>query len=346
MPDPAIQVTELGVVDPMRLPPIVSRLTDSFRRLPTVAKVFAVFAVVDAVDLVPGRIGSISPDAGLVWVPGFILGAAASVATLALPVVIWRRTPDVRRSRPLLASGAIAVATAGALALVNRHLNQAFVGDFGLGDAVTGQFAGFAVVAVVPIARALLEAVGFLWTAEGLRRLAPSRPSPTIRRLALIAAAITIGTALYALVWQLLQVPDQLANEGLGFGAPIVLLGLMQPFSVAPTLAFGYVVWVLIRRIGGPGRRLAVRIGAIAAGLATVQAVLELTAVAGTLWLSSFVNASTDFDPALGWQGPLATIATGGLWLSGIVTVLFVTAFALGIHDDSPIPAAQLPASA
>ncbi|HEV2005494.1 MAG TPA: hypothetical protein VGQ85_02670, partial [Candidatus Limnocylindrales bacterium] len=303
-------------------------------------------AVIDAVDLVPGRIGSISPDAGLVWVPGFILGAAASVATLAFPVVIWGRTPDIRRSRPLLASGAIAVATAGALALVNRHLNQALIADFGLGDAVTGQFAGFAVAAVVQIARALVEAVGFLWIAEGLRRLAPSSPSPTIRRLALIAAAITIGTALAALVWQLLQLPDQPANQSQAFGEATVLLTLSQPFSVAPTLAFAYVVWVLIRRIGGPGRRLAIRIGAIAAGMATVQAVLEITAVAGSLWLTSFVNASTDFDAALGWQAPLVTIAAGGLWLSGITIVLFVTAFALGIHDDPPIPAAQLPAGA
>jgi hypothetical protein len=344
MPDPAAQVTDLGVVDPMRLPPVLPRVMESFRRLPTVAKVFAILAVVDAIDLVPGRIGSISPDTDLVWVPGFILGATASVATLALPVVVWRRTLDVRRSRPLLASGAIAVATAGALALVSRHLSQALIGDFGLGDPATGQIGAFAAVAAVQIARALVEAAGFLWIAEGLRRLAPSNPSPTVRRGAIIAAAITFGTALAALVWQLLQVPDQLAIESQSFGQPVLLVALTQPISIAPTLAFSYMVWVLLRGIGGPGRRLAIRIGAIVAVLATVQAVLNLASLGGSLWITSLASTSTDFEAALGWQGPLAAVFTAGSWLSAIGTVLFVTAFALGIHDPRATDSGTLPA--
>lgn len=343
MPDPAVQVTELGVVDPMRLPPVFSRVTESFRRLQTVAKVFAVLAVVDAIDLVIGRIGSISPDIGLVWLPGFILAAGASVATVALPVVVWWRTPDVRRSQPLLASGVIAIGTAGLLALAGRHVIQALIGDSGIVFPAPGQISAFAVEAVVPIARALVEAAGLLWIAEGLRRLAPSNPSPTIRRLALIAAAITIGAALTAMAWQLVQLPDQLANDSQVFGDPAILVALAQPISSAPTLAFGYVVWVLLRGIGGSGRRLGVRIGAIAAGLATVDALLLLASIGGSYWLRSFVNASTDFDAALTWQGPLAAVATAGYWLSAIATILLVTAFALGIQDSHPADSETLP---
>jgi hypothetical protein len=343
MPDPAVQVTELGVVDPMRLPPVLSRVMAAFRPLPTVAKVFAVLALVDAIDLALGRIGSISPDIGLVWLPGFILAAGASVATLALPVVVWWRTPDVRRSQPLLASGVIAVGTAGVLALVGRHVIQALIGDSGIGAPAPGQISAFAVEAVVPIARALVEAAGFLWIAEGLRRLALSNPSPTIGRAALIAAAITIGAALTALAWQLLQLPAQLANDSQAFGEPAILVALAQPISIAPTLAFGYVVWVLIREIGGPGRRLAVRIGAIAAALAAGAAVLNLATFGGSLWITSLANTPTDFDAALGWQGPLAAVTTAGAWLSAIATILFVTAFALGIHDPRPADSGTLP---
>jgi hypothetical protein len=346
MPDPVVQMTDLSVVDPMRLPPVVARVMAAFRQLPTVAKVFAVLALVDAIDLVLGRIGSILPDIDLISVLGFVLAAAASVATLALPVVVWWRTPDVRRSQPLLASGVIAVATAGALALLIRHLTQFLIGNFVLEDPVIGRFSGFAVVALVQIGTALLEAAGFLWIAEGLRRIAPSNPSPTIRRLALLAAAITIGAALTAIAWQLVQLPDQLANDSQVFGEPAILVALAQPLSIAPTLGFGYVVWVLLHGIGGSGRRLAVRTGAIAAALAAAEAVLTLASYGGSLWITSLANASTRFDAALGWQGPLVAVATVGAWLSAIVTVLFVTAFALGIHDDSPAPAAHVPASA
>ena len=341
MPDPVVQVTDLGVVDPMRLPPVLSWAMAAFRRLPSVAKVFAVLAVVDLIDLVPGRIGSISPDAGLTWVPGSIVAAAASAATLTLPVVLWGRTPDIRRSRPLLASGAIAVGTAGALALLSRHVIQALIGDSGIGAPATGQISAFAVVAVAQIARALVEAAGFLWIAEGLRRVAPSNPSPTIRRLALIAAAITIGAALTTMVWQFLQLPGQLANDSQAFGEPAILVALTQPISIAPTLAFGYVVWVLIREIGGPGRRVAVRIGAIAAALAAVEAVLNLASFGGSLWITSLARPSTDFYAALAWE---TTIATGGFWFSAIATVLFVAAFALGIHDPRQADSGTLPA--
>jgi hypothetical protein len=344
MPDPAVQVTELGVVDPMRLPPFVSRAAESFRQLPTVAKVFAILAAIDAVDLVLGRIGSISPDVDLIWVPGFILTAAASVATLALPVVVWWRTPDVRRSRPLLASGAIAVGTAGALELLGRHVIQALIGNSGAVGPATDQFSAFAVVAVIQIARALVEAAGFLWVAEGLRRIAPSNPSPMVRRVAFVAAAITIGTALAAFIWQLGQLPGQLANDSQAFGEPAILIALPQPISVAPMLAFGYLVWVLIRGIGGPGRRLAVRMGAIAAALATVEAVLELASIGASYWLTSFVTASIDFDAVLRWQAPLLAVYTAGAWLSALATVLFVTAFALGIHDPRPADSETLSA--
>jgi hypothetical protein len=344
MPDPAVQVTELGFVDPMRLPSFLSRAAESFRQLPMVAKVFATLAAIDAVDLVLRRIGSISPGNDLIWVPGFIFAVAASVATLALPVVVWWRAPDVRRSRPLLARGAIAIGTAGALALVSRHVIQALIGDSGIGAPPTGQISAFAVESVVQIARALVEAAGFLWIAEGLRRLEPSNPSRTIRRAALIAAAITVGTALAALIWQLLLVPDQLANDSQVFGEPAILIALAQPISIAPTLAFGYVVWVLLRGIGGSDRRLAVRIGAIAAALATVEAVLELASIGGSYWFRSFANTSTAFDAALGWQGALLAVFTAGAWSSAIATVLFVTAFALGIHEPRPADSETVPA--
>jgi hypothetical protein len=199
-------------------------------------------------------------------------------------------------------------------------------------------------LAVVQIARALVEAAGFLWIAEGLRRLAPSNPSPTIRRAALIAAAITVGTALAALIWQLLLVPDQLANDSQVFGEPAILIALAQPISIVATLAFGYVVWVLLRGIGGSGPRRAVRVGGIAAALAAVDAVLELASIGGSYWLRSFANTSTDFDAALGWQGALLAVFTAGAWSSAIATVLFVTAFALGIQDPRPADSETLSA--
>jgi hypothetical protein len=235
------------------------------------------------------------------------------------------------------------VGTAGALALLGRHVIQALIGDSGSGAPASG-ISAFVLVAMIQIGRALVEAAGFLWIAEGLRRLAPSNPSPTIRRVALVAAAITIGTALVALIWQLVQVPDQVANDGQAFGQPALLIALTQPVSIAPTLAFGYMVWVLLRGIGGSGRRLAVRAGAIAAGLATVEAVLELASVGGSYWITSLANTSTAFDAGLGWQGPLAAVFIAGAWLSAIATVLFVMAFALGIQDPRPAVSETLPA--
>jgi hypothetical protein len=208
------------------------------------------------------------------------------------------------------------------------------IGEFGLDDPA-GQFVGFAVISGVQVARALLEAVGFLWLAVGLRRLASANPSPAIRRLALIAGAITFGTALAAMLWQLVQLPDQLAND-VNFGRSAALVALTQPISLAPTLAFSYVVWALIREIGGSGRQRAVRIGAITAGLATAVAVLNLVSIGGSIWLRSVVNATTDFEAALGWEAPFVAVSTVSAWLSALVTILFVTAFALGIHDPRP----------
>jgi hypothetical protein len=84
--------------------------------------------------------------------------------------------------------------------------------------------------------------------------------------------------------------------------------------------------------------------GAIAAALATVEAVLELASIGGSYWLRSFANTSADFDAALGWQGPLAAVFIAGAWLSAIATVLFVMAFAFGIQDPRPAVSETIPA--
>jgi hypothetical protein len=58
MSEPVVQVTDLGVVDPMRLPPVFSRVPRWFRGLRAVAKGFLVLAMVDAMDLGVGGIGN------------------------------------------------------------------------------------------------------------------------------------------------------------------------------------------------------------------------------------------------------------------------------------------------
>jgi hypothetical protein len=327
-------VTDLGVVDPLRLPKVMSRMPRWFRELPWVAKVFAILAVVDAIDLLVRRLGSLpfETDAAA-WVPSFIVSAIPSVATLLLPVIVWRRTRDVARSQPLIASGVLALGVGLGLQILVRYMNHSIIEGIGLPDAGTRQGGAVLVAAALHITIVLLEGAGFLRIAQGLRRLDRSTPTPAIRRVAFGAAAIIVAVALPTLIWQFLELPDQLANEAQGFNRPPVMVVLQLAVSAVPTMAFGYLAWVLIRGLAAPGRRLARRIGALAAGLAVLQAVLTVASIGGVIWFRALAAADTDFETMSTWQARFFAVSVTSVWLSALGTLLLVSAFAFGLYD-------------
>lgn len=337
---------DLGVVDPIRLPPIIAGATGRFARLPLVARVFGVLAIAEVVEILVRRFdwSAISADPSPSF--GFVVGAAPSVLMVLLPVAVWTRRPDAARSIPLIARGAIAVAVGVLVGSVAALLRDAIFGGLDLQGASA---ASVAVAAAIATLSSLAGAIGLVWIGRGLFAMEQGTPGPIARRVGLLAATI-IGVAVVAeFVVSLLQLPGQppiFAEQGVDPAWQLIQLASLV--AGLATLAWAYLAWVLVRTVDRPyGPRIARRSGVLAAGLVTLRALLTILSIVGLAWVTSQPsNTQADFDTMLSWQYAFNSAFTAGILLSAAASALFLGAFALGIHDESPTPAAQLPASA
>ncbi len=193
----------------------------------------------------------------------FWFGAAAAVLALLAAALVYPAAPEVPPRR-LDAAGAVLLGTGLATGLL------------ALGQAGTWGWGSPAVVGLASVAG--LALAGWAWwqlrTATPLvdLRLARGRVPATAH-----GAALLVGVANYLLISSVPRLAQTPASTGYGFGASIVVAGLiLLPFSVASFLA-GMIARTL-DRIGGP--RLALPVGALLLGVGT----LLFGFVRGSLW--------------------------------------------------------------
>ncbi|HUQ42891.1 MAG TPA: hypothetical protein VM451_00565, partial [Candidatus Limnocylindria bacterium] len=99
--------TELGVVDPIRIPGL-GRARGTWRRLPTLARVFVALAILDY-PLRFLHVGGLFSFIDL-EVPITLLWGLTHTAIVLLPVALLLRQPAAPATHPLIFRGAIAVA--------------------------------------------------------------------------------------------------------------------------------------------------------------------------------------------------------------------------------------------
>jgi hypothetical protein len=299
-------IDDLGVVDPLRVPPVVGRVV---RRLPLVGWLFVALAIVHVALEVPGR--DVSSPLTLVGLIG------RALVVLLPAVVLWRR-PDAFAVTPGIVIGAILVA-AGALGPVLVRSLDAWLPASAEPELPPLVDLPHLVVGIVFVAA---RAVGWLSIAVWLAALRPDPAGPAAVLVArVVAAAAVVGTVVSLVALYL----DVTPADAVAIEAGSLALALL--FAVA-TIVWAYVAWVLVRQAG-----LLPRAATILAAAAVVLLVLvELVEVGTSLLLVA--TRSAEFQDL-----SIASLrATSYGFFAAMVAL--VAAFALGLGDPGREPSA------
>jgi hypothetical protein len=300
-------IDDLGVVDPLRIPPVLGR---AVRRLPVFGWLFVALAIVHVALEVPGR--DVSS-------PLTVVGLIGRALVVLLPaVVLWRR-PDAFAVTPGIVIGAILVA-AGELGPVLVRSLDAWLPASAEPELPPLVDLPRLVIGVVLIAA---RAVGWLSIAVWVAEL---RPDPA-RTAAVVGARVVAAAAVLATVVSLVALYlDVTPADAVGFDAGSLALAVL--FAVA-TIVWAYVAWVLVRQAG-----LRPRAATNLAAAAVVLLVLaELVEAATSLLLVATRSAELQDLSIASFQ------ATSYGFLAAMVAL--VAAFALGVGDPPSEPTAS-----
>jgi len=267
-PRPAIATSDLGVVDPMRIPGSAT-LRRAWRALPILARVFVALAGVDVAARALGLFGTglyLHLEYPLTWFTAFF----PHDALILLPALIVARRPDALDSMPLVVRGAVAVAAVELLSAPAGNLVS-------IGNAPDPVVAP----TVISIVAQLVTAGGWLWLAQGLRALNQAKPTESIAGLAnLVAGALAIAA---------------LANLALALFGPqpdvgeptwTTLLQLNNAVLAVPALAFAYLAGSTVLGTGDQTRPYAARQLAMGALVLLAIGSLVMFAVGqGAVWV-------------------------------------------------------------
>lgn len=308
-------MSDLGVVDPIRVPAPLAGLTGRFRRLPTLARVFITLAAVDALVR---TLGLLEPharlDVGLVSAVG---GYVPRDLWILLPAILLVRRPSVGADMPTLFRGAVLVAIVTlvaqpTLALVTNATQQDFLANGDLSDLT--------LVNGLSVIRAIAISWGFVMVGLGLGGLNPREPRPVVAGLANV---VVLGIVLAFVV----PLASVLAVDA--FGSARSNLDLV-PFAGAAVeqLALAFLLRAAVRGMDDPARaERATRSAASGAVLLALGNAIE-----GTL---SVLSAFAQVNPGL--QGAAIDVS---IWSSTVVAVLvlsgyvlLVAGFALGLAN-------------
>jgi hypothetical protein len=340
---------DLGVVDPIRLPPMLGRGGRWLIGLPLVARIFLVLAVIDFIDLDARWLANLGPDASPVWIISFFLNVAFPVLEVLLPVAVWTRRPDSGREVPFIGWGSVAVAMSGILSSARDHANG-LVGDPFGAQAASNDAAIFLAVAL-QIATAVVLGGGLVAIGLGLERIRVAAPNRTLRRLTIVAATIIATSALVMFVSNFAEVSTyEHADPSIyGDGSISRYLAMIQAASlwtVVPTLGGAYLAWTLVRAVAdAPGNRRAIGAGAVVAGAGALTGAVALISFIIFAWITSFAP-QTDFDQEIAIQDAAIWLPVGGRFAEVVGAAAMVAAFSFGLHDRVPDRAVSEPEAA
>jgi hypothetical protein len=316
VPVPATSSEDLGVVDPVRIPGAAA-LERFWSRLPTVARVFLVAAVIDVVARFLG-IAGLPPPIDLAS-PVTFLAFLPHLAFVLFPaVIVWRRA-DAPTATPLVLWGAITIALVELLTVPVLSLVPVAGNDLTLW-------------LLLQLTAITARAGGYLALAIGVARETRAAPTPTILGLSNLVLWLIAGSAVISMLLTfLLPAAD--------FGDPAWngQVQLANALGSLPTIAFAYLARVLVR--GTVDARRPLQATYTATGASVLAAVLHAVTLA--VGFVAFVQLSLALPS--GALGASTSLVAGLLGVA--VDVLLVAAFGLGLADtsvritDGPIPA-------
>jgi len=329
-------VTDLGVVDPIRIPPSVLALVARIRQLPPYAIVFlGAFVVRATADLTTALSSSGLDPSSTIF--GLVLGSIPGWLTLLIPVAVAWSTATQGDAADRVVRGAIAVGLSEIAAMAADVIG-------GRPDTL------FLVPTLVRMVSAFTFAGGLIWIAHGLEALRMTEPPSRIRSAAVVGVAVGLAAAVLELVARVVQLVDLARSPFLDEADQAILLtnttGLVH---VLVLLAWAYLAWVLVRSDLDTGRApAATRSGAVA-GWLTVG---RLGASLGSLALLPVVSESPD-----GLGGTSTAMSVFFVISFTVATCTFASLIALvsgfarglaiesGMDDaDEDPPAAEAPA--
>ncbi len=324
---PPRSVTELGVVDPIRIPPAFTRAVASFRRrawdpLPPVAKLFVALSALDIAWRAIGFAGTglfISLESPISIVSTFL----PHNLLIALPALVLARRADAAVATPLVLGGAVVLAL---VELLWSPFSNAAFGSGGDGAFVIGS--------IVQVGALVLKSVGWLALAYGLIAITAGKPSPFLGRLGNLVFAFLAAGAVVGLV-SLLVSPFDLGDPGWD-----AMQGIAAVVALVELVVFGFLARVIVH--GTLDERRPAEATTVASGAVVMAAITGM--LAAGVSLVAIVARSPDLGgatQAFAWVGYLGDAFAK--------TLLFV-AFGLGLADNTirlrasapPVPDAEL----
>jgi hypothetical protein len=291
-------VSDLGVVDPIRVPAPIADGISRQRRLPMVAQVFVGLTVLDALAR---TIGLIEPAVG-----GNLVGLFSSYvprdAWILLPALVLVRRPSAQTDTPWVVRGSIVIAL---VTLLTRP-TLAIVGDL----LPVGAVEPYVALAVV---ESVLRGIEYAVLGIGLATVNPRPPRPVSAGLGNLAA-IGVIVAFIALLVGSLATNSRV--DPLGTALPV--WSYIAPFLGG--LGIAYLVRAVCRGLDDPNRsERATRIATSGALIWTLGLVAEATL--GAVAILAHVFFPSDVFTAF------------GLLEAAIGPLLLVVAFGLGLAD-------------
>jgi hypothetical protein len=263
-------MTDLGVVDPMRIPG-PARARRLWAGFPQLVHVFVALVAADLLARALGLLG-MTLHVNLKDPLGTFATFFPHDALILLPALIAWRRPDALEAMPLVTQGAITVALVELL-------------DTPLRGLVSGSQANpFALPTVVAIAATLVTASGWVAIARGMRWFTPWKPQESAAGLAnLIGWAFALGAIIGAI--------SSLFAPNVETGVPLWndLARLNNAVVALGELALAYLAWIIVRGTFDPGRPPgATYLATVAVAGMAVGSILNSVVGEGSLWVLAF----------------------------------------------------------
>jgi hypothetical protein len=300
----------LGVVDPMRIPGS-GAVARSWRRLPTLGRVFVALAIIDAVARIL-RLVEPSVDLDLSAPLGLIAGFLPRTLWILLPAIIVARRTDAARTVPWILRGALTLALTTLVAAPLHDLVTEY--RFVMEPEVPS--------IAISFATNLLIIGAWLMLAKGFLELRSRPAAPIAAVLANLIAVGFVASVAIELVFALRS-----AARGELFGDFWFAMLVLNGITALGLMATAAGLWAIVRGLDDPRRP----------GLAT-----RFGVAAATLWASTSVLSSM----SSAWFLMTEPALTGGSGMRGlelfnlislvpaiVAPTLLVAAFALGLAD-------------
>jgi hypothetical protein len=287
-------VTDLGVVDPIRAPAPIADGISRLRRLPIVAQVFVGLTVLDALAR---TIGLVEPVVGGGPI-GLLTSYVPRDAWILLPALILARRPSARTDTPWVVRGSIVVAL---VTLLTRP-TLAMVADLLPANAVD-PWVDLGVV------ESVARGIAYAALGIGLATINPRPPRPVSAGLGNLAAIGVIAAFVAFLIGSLAS-----NSQVDPLGTPLPVWSYIAPFLGG--LGIAYLVRAVCRGLDDPNRsERATRIATSGALIWTLGLVAEATLGVIAILVHVFFPSDmfTAFELLEAAIGPLLLVIAFGL---------------------------------